>query len=292
MSTQLLDSGLHLNVSEARYHADPCVATSLSSSLVRTILDRSVGHAKLKHPRLSTVTPNESTPAMVLGTCLHALMSNDLSHLALDADFSDYKTKLAQHWKEAVVAQGKTPVLPHVFKRAEKVADALRFAGTPNNGAPEVTAIWQEKPFGDKAPAIYCRARFDRLIEDAPHYLDIHDWKTTETPLTADSIARHIASQGYDIQIAHYLRALEVLRPEYAGRATFTLWFVEVNEPYAVQSVCLTESWLSRARTAWRRGLRQWATAMHADHWPLADSETLKLEAPGWHAMRLEGGAQ
>jgi hypothetical protein len=293
----LLDVGLHYGISEARYHADPCVEPSLSSSLVRTILNRSVGHAKLEHPRLSKVTPRDETPGMVLGSTLHALVAGDTSNLATDGSFDEYRTKPAREWRDGAIAAGKTPVLPHVFQRAERIADSLRRnAGTgltcdpTNEGEAEVTAIWKEQPWGEAGPAIYCRARYDRLI-DSGIYLDIWDWKTTDTELTHDALMRHIASQGYDIQIAHYLRGLEVLRPDFAGRSTFTLVFVEAQEPHAVQRVGLTEGWLGRARAAWRGAMQQWAHAMRHNEWPVSSPVTLMMEPPTWHAMRLEGRA-
>jgi hypothetical protein len=280
----LLDVGLHYGISESRYHADPCVEPSLSSSLVRTILNRSVGHAKLEHPRLSKVTPREQTDAMVLGSTVHALMAGDVSNLATDGEFDNYKTKLAQEWRDSAKAAGKTPVLARTFQRAEMIAAALR-AGVFPDGMPkgdhEVTAIWKEHPWGEDGPAIYCRARYDLLLFDAPHYGDIYDWKTRSGSLTRDELARTIAGMGYDLQIAHYLRGLEVLRPDIAQQS-MTLTFVEVEEPYAVQSVCLSGESLARAKSQWRRLMHEWAVAYRNEAWPTAEPGTVMLDLPAW----------
>ena len=40
-----MNEGIHYNVPEAAYHADPCEAPSLSSGIARTLLTRSTLHA-------------------------------------------------------------------------------------------------------------------------------------------------------------------------------------------------------------------------------------------------------
>jgi hypothetical protein len=292
----LLGEGLWLGVSELRYHADPCVEPSLSSSVLRTVLGQSVGHAKRQHPRLSSRPPQESTPAMVVGSVLHALLSGDATGLALDGDWNDYRSKPAREWRDAALAAGRTPVLPEQFQRAERLAAAVKAEAGKGltidptaSGWAEVTAIWREWPWGKDGPVQWCRARYDRLILDT--YADLWDWKTTSCELTADRLSRHMADFGYAVQAAMYLRGLEALRPDYVGRCTWAFVFIESAEPHAVQRVAMDEAWLAAGAAAFRRGRDLWAAAYRADDWPLVPMPggTLTVEAPGWHLEQLDG---
>lgn len=283
-------SGLHLGIPAEVYHADPCPTPSLSSGVARVIAEKTPAHAYLEHVRLGGSKP-EPTSEMVLGDYVHGLMSNDLSGYDV-ADFDDYKSKDARAWRDAVIESGKRPVLDKTVQRAQLIATALikkiGNVGLTNNpcvtGDAEVTAIWEED-------GIWLRARYDRLIRDPSSFADVWDWKTTGAGMTPDSLIRMIIDKGYHIQAAHYLRGLRALAPEYRGRVTFTLAFVETEAPYAVRIVPISEGFLSAGDRLLNRAIAQWRQCLLEDQWPDGSERPLTLTPPTWYLTKVEEGA-
>ena len=152
--------------------------------------------------------------------------------------------------------------LGHVFDAANQEAQS------------EVAAFWQE---GDA----WCRALFDRLII-SPDRVRIYDVKTMSQSAHPQACAARIASMGYDIQRAHYMRAIEALLPDFAGRIDFTFIFVETVAPFAITPVTLDGEWSSVGQSRWERALVKWQECTATNHWPGYASDVLRLEAPKW----------
>ena len=57
-----------------QYHADPCEAPSLSSSLIKVLCSQSPIHAKAKHPRLSAQIAEDEAEHYDIGTVAHAIL--------------------------------------------------------------------------------------------------------------------------------------------------------------------------------------------------------------------------
>lgn len=273
-------AGLHDGIPAAIYHADPCPQPSLSSGVLRTILEKSIEHGALEHRRLGGQS-RESTPSMNLGSIVHALLAGESSDLVL-GDFDSFRTKAAQDWRRSVEAVGKIPVLERDVEAARPVVEAVREKagiGIDNkpfaaHGRSEVSAIWQD---GET----WCRARYDRLVIDPEGYADIWDWKTC-ADISERAIARSVASMGYYVQAMFYLRGLETLLPEYRRRTSFIFCFVEATPPYHVRRVTLAPSFQEAGRRKVEEGLAIWRDAVAKNTFAAAPFETLQLEAPAW----------
>jgi hypothetical protein len=280
-----LGVGLHFDVPAEIYHADPCAEPSLSSSLVREIDERSPLHARMLHPKLGGAS-SDSTRAMDLGSLIHALLAGESTFEV--GNFDDFKTKAAREWRDGVKAGGKLPILEHTLKSAEPVVASIKEKageGITNDpfkfGVPEVTAIWQD----DEA---WCRARFDRLVmlPDAA-YADIWDWKTTTT-VAPDKLLRKIVDDALHIRAAHYIRGLRRLAPQFAGRISFILGFVEVDPPYSFRRVVMSEGFRSIGEMICHRATEQWKTAMKTNVWPDGTGQTFVAEPPTWYIRKFE----
>lgn len=292
-SATSLGVGLHYDVPAPIYHADPCEAPSLSSSVLRTVLSRSLRHAWLEHPRLGRkVATSAPSREMRFGSVVHAIQSGDESEVVV-GDFKDYRTNAAKDWRDGVTASGRTPMLGHEMTDVRPAVDALvakAAAGIDNSpfvphARSEVTAVWRE------TSGILCRARFDRLVLDpSGHTADIWDWKTT-SDVSPEAIERHIINQGYHIQAAFYERGLR-LAASFTGPVSFVFAFVEKEAPHAVRRVCLSEAFMSIGRMEVSRGLDLWAGAVQSGHWPeRGEGETLHVTPPLWFLKRMEDAA-
>lgn len=275
-----LEVGLHDNVPAAVYHADCCPSPSLSSGVLRTLLGKSIEHAALEHAKLGGAS-KEQTPAMGLGSIVHALLAGESSDLVVGT-YDNYKTAAARDWRDSIEASGKTPVLERDLDDARPIVKAVQdkaSLGCDNDpfvdfGRSEVTAIWKE---GDA----YCRARYDRLVVDPNGYADIWDFKTT-TDVSPDAIRRAIVKYGYHIQAAFYLRGLTTLLPKYAGRTSFMFVFVETAPPYAVRRVVLSASFLEIGKREVSDGIAQWKHALATNQFAAPNRDTLTIEPPAF----------
>lgn len=275
-----LGIGLHYDVPAAVYHADPCEFPSLSSSVLRTLLNKSIEHAALQHPRLGGRSRG-GTPSMGIGSAVHAVLDGYSLSLSF-GNYSDYRTTEARQWRAAAIVNGRVPVLQREFdQEVRPIADALvARAGHgcddpfKRDGKNEVTAIWKEDD-------VYCRARYDRLVVDPNGFADIWDWKTT-TDVSPRALEKTIVRYGYHIQAAFYLRGLVAVLPEYAGRTSFIFAFVESAPPYAVRRVTLSSAFLAKGMKEVNAGIERWRHAMRTGDFTAHNTETLEVDLPAF----------
>lgn len=288
MSAQAdITTGLYADLPAVKYHADPCPQPSLNCGVIKTLIAQSPAHAWLQHPRLggSVVEP---TPAMDMGGYVHVLVAGDASEYEVLC-FDDLRSKDAKTARDSVKLAGRTPILEKHADRARKIADSIKqksFSGITYNplnaGRNELTAVWQEE-------GLWFRSRFDSLVmpDGDAGSADIWDYKTT-TDVSTDAILRTIINQQYDVQAAFYMRGLRAVMPKLAGRITFIFVFVEVEPPFAVRRVCLSEGFLSIASAKVARGIRTWKQCLSTDAWPDYSADTITMEPPTYYVMRAE----
>lgn len=283
-----LSVGLHYNIPAERYHADEIgVIPSLSTGVTRVLVKQTPAHAYLEHVRLGG-QKSEPTSEMILGQYVHALMDADMTPFEI-GNYDDYKSKAAQTWRDGVKLAGRTPILEKTTERARAIEHALRTkiaaAGLTNDpcvtGKSEVTMVWKED-------GVLLRGRHDKLILDPSYFADVWDWKTTGVGVDEDSLIRIIIDKGYHIQAAHSLRGLRALLPEYAGRLTFTLAFVETEAPFAVRIVPIREGFLSIGNRLLESAIAEWRQCLATNVWPDHSGNSLTLTPPTWYLTKLE----
>src|SRR3990167_3510134 len=168
--------GLHLDIPEADYHTDPCVAPSLSASLSHVLLTRSPRHAWWSHPKLNPDwAPDEATNEQDFGRAVHALLlEGEIGETRICAiEEADYRKKEAQQARDAARASGMIPLLFRRWEVAMEMVKAARdqllqteLAFILDDGDAELTAIWQEGP-------IWCRGRMDKVSADRKVIVDL-----------------------------------------------------------------------------------------------------------------------
>lgn len=286
-----LGAGLHPDVPESVYHADPAPEPSLSSSVARIMLGRSAMHARMAHPRLNPAyreAERKRDRALEIGTVAHKMMLGaGRSVDVIDAD--DYKTKAAQAARAEAYDVGNSPILRPDFDEAMALVEAGRvqladteLAGIFDDGAPELTMIWRDGP-------AWCRSRVDFLpdaVRDGGHII-VPDYKTTAGSAHPDDFARTIFEQGYDVQAAFYERGLRALIP--AIRTVEFVFVVQEQEPpYALSIVGLDGMALELAGKKADLAIRMWSTCLATGKWPGYTPEISRVELPNWRAERTE----
>lgn len=287
-------SSIHYGMSAREYHSD-AGGPRLSQSLATICVNESPLHAWQAHPLLGA-RPYTYEPNTDDGTLIHSLVLEPESDNIFEIDPSQILTKdgkpakspmgteQGKRIRDAALADGKIPVLRDVLGafayKAKAVRSRLADHGIFFSGASEVVIYWTEQgPFGP----VRCRCRLDHLIVDEPNGIRIIDLKSTDNanPRELKAICWR---KGYDIQRAAYVRAVEACFPWAAGRVDYTLAFVELDKPYAVNPVELSSEFARMGEIRWERGRDRWAECLRADRWTGYAGGT--LDAPAWAAAQ------
>jgi len=281
-----LDVGIHQNVPELVYHADPAVEISASASILKTLLDRSPLHAFTDHPRLNpAVDRGSATDAQINGTILHSLiLGTPEPHTVLD--FQDYRTKEAKAARDVAFAAGFIPILAHKMESLYPVADALRAtlqrdhpciweAMTDAATQREVTMIWRED-------GAMCRCRFDALPPAS--YGFTADLKFTGRSAEPEDWSRKLR-EDYLFQGALYPMAVKALRGD---EPEFLFVVCETDAPYGVSVHAMGPELVDIAKRRVRDALAAWSRCLVAKEWPGYPNLIHYAEAPAWFAGQEE----
>lgn len=266
------------------YLADPAPEPSLSSSIARTLVLETPVHAWHAHPRLNPeFVPDDVGAAGSVGAIAHRfLLGRGADFESVDAD--DWRTKAAKEQRERIVADGKTPLLLKQEVAAETIASAIgrAIASMPEladfehpDARSEVVMVWQD-PRG-----AWCRAMIDRLAPSGR----VFDIKTTGRGL-ADKTLQNRFDDGFAVQPGFYLRGLEALWPEMAGRFRWTWIFAEQVEPFAVRAEEAGPFALKMGEEQVDYALRLWERCCRFNAWPGYSRRVGRLDPTEWAYQR------
>lgn len=268
-------------MSAEQYHSDPCPEPSLSSSIIKLLIERSALHVWHAHPRLNPHHQPENKTEFDVGSAAHKLLLGKGAEL-VTVDAKNYQTNAAKEARDAAYAAGKIPLLPHHREAVERMVtmarmqlDALDMPRRPfTDGLPERVLIWRE---GD----VWCRAMLDWYADDGAF---IDDLKTT-TNAEPNAFVRRLGDLGYDIQAAWYRRGAERLSGQVPE---FRFVCVEKDLPHALSVPGLKESDLHAADEKIDLALERWAWCRAHDRWPGYPSRPVTVEMTASARFRWE----
>lgn len=275
----MTEAGLYSGVSHDRYHADDFGETpTLSRSVAHLLVSRSPLHAWAAHPKLGNCREDESSPAMHNGSLLHTLLLGGGADIEV-IDARDYRKDAAKDQRDEALERGALPVLRAIYDKAMESADRIAERLYSDAGVDvaahehEMVALWEEPTAG--AP-VRCRGRLDMLLlKDGI----VRDLKIVRSAV-AGSFLRTMIYDGLDIQAASYVRAIEAIHPELAGRVEFEFLLVEAATPHAVRKVSAAGSMRALGEGKWNRAVRLWRRCLDANEWP--GYLPAVVEAPAW----------
>lgn len=246
--------GLHFDMDETIYHADPVPGGSLSSTFVK-LLTRHVPAKALE--RFGNRKP---TKAMNLGKAAHATALGAGPTLIVwqyDGRTKDGKAERAEY-APYIAAEEVVAVTEVERDQITGMADALRAEPTVRKmldvSRAEVSAFWTD---GE----VWCRARYDLLSDD-----ESLDYKTTQD-VSLRAFGKSMASYGYHQQAEFYLRGLRALAHPAADKP---LRFIcqETEPPYLVQIHTPDEMAMQTAQLLNDRAIRLYAQCKASGVWP------------------------
>lgn len=268
--------GVYDGIPEAVYHRDPVPGGSLSSSGARKLLAPSCPALF----RYEQTHPQPHKKAFDLGRAAHELVLGVGSGVEV-VEVSDFKTKAAREARDAVYAEGKTPLLPKEYQQVQDMAEAVKahpIAGhvfKPGTGKAEQSMFWK-----DPASGVVCRARLDWLPTPTKgKRLIVADLKSARSVAPAD-LQKSIHEYGLHQQDDFYRRACRELK--IGDRDTsFVFVFVAKTPPYLVTVVELDHEARRIGKERNDRALKVYARCMETGVWPgfSEDIEVLSLPA-------------
>lgn len=268
-------AGVH-EVPLSVYLADPCPTPSLRSTLVRTLLKQSPGHAREHHPRL---VPNpleeEHSDLLAMGSIAHSVILEG-KDVAKVLDFADWRTNASKEAATAARAEGKIPVLRKHWHDIERMCEGLRREldlhpdgrAMFKDGVAERVLTWQEDN------GVWCRARLDYLRDR-----EIDDLKITRTSAAFDKLdwRYSLERDGWAIQAAFYMRGLRrILRRE----PLFRFCVLECYRPYALTISDLAPSALWLANDMVDKAVAIWGRCLESGDFPCYTRRTASIALP------------
>jgi hypothetical protein len=292
--------GLYVMSADA-YHADPCPEPSLSSSVAHRICAWSPAHARRFHPRLTAQLDDETAEHFDIGTCAHAIVLEGVNNVEV-LEYPNWRTKAAQADRDAARANGRIPLLRHVWTDVEAMVKATReqldahAAGREmfRGGRSELVLAWQD------VCGVWCRARLDYLrpaqrdVDDPGATAAIDDYKTVGTSANPETFSgRKFFENGHDIQAAFYIRGVEALT---GHKAIFRFAVQEQYPPFALSVLGLQPSTLMLGEKKVIHALNTWRECLRSGRWPGYPRRTAFVDLPqyvesAWLAKEDREGA-
>lgn len=276
--------GFYPDMPDAEYHADPAPTPSLSSSLARTIVEKSVLHAKFASPRFGEREEFEPTAAMQFGSAAHALALGKGAEV-IGLEFDDWRSKAAREAREAHEAQGKLVFKIKDYERLVAMTDVIRpviadLVG--DNARAEEAMFWQGRTGG------WRRGKVDVMSSDRAI---IVDYKTVTGSAEPESAGRSLYTSGYHIQQALYMRGLDALDPDNVGRRAFYFVVQEQNPPFAFSIHRLAGDGLSVADAQVDYAETTWDVSVTTGNWPAYGRIVNHTPIPAYLAQKWYGAA-
>lgn len=298
--TELISApGLYPDIFEDRYHKDPVIEPSLSSSVGKELVNRSPRHAWIKHPRLNKAKALEvekTDRKKDIGSAVHKLVLGKGRAIKV-LNYDDYKKHDAQRAARAARDADMVPILADDMRKVELIHEAFndQILDTELRGyfeAPgqsELTVVWRE------ANGAWCRARFDRLPDecrDAPFPI-LADVKTTTTSAYFSDWEYTAYDLAYDFQSVFYPRGLRALCPAIRDpNLTMKFAVIEQEEPYCLSINEFPGLATHEAMEDVALAIQMWGNCLKCGtdikSWPGYGGQTNTMDKAPWRSTKSE----
>lgn len=262
--TIVTEPGIHYDLLEAEYHADPVEGGSLSQSGAKLLLEPA-GPARY----LDNLTRKIDRPEFAFGRAAHELVLG-VGASWVEAPYPDFRKKEAREWRDEQVAAGLTVVSATDAATIREMAAAIRAnacAMDSLQGIPEVSMF-------DQVDGVWMRGRVDVLGDGV-----ITDYKTSAAHADARTFAAGAARYGYHMQVANYLDMARGLGLD-VDRFRFVVQ--EKQPPYLVSLLELDEEFIQIGRERMARARAIYRECRETGIWPGYPNEVQTVAAPAW----------
>lgn len=274
-------AGLYGFIPEDLYHRDIVPGDgSLSVSGAKKMLRPSCP-AIYKYDRDH---PRRASRSMELGTVVHGMILGTGQPVTV-IDAPDYRKKDAQQARDAALAAGEVPMLPHEHAQAEAIVQAVTEHDTAaallDGADAEVSMYWQDPDLG-----IWLRGRMDgyNQLFSTPTIVDLK----TAADAGPDRFAKATADFGYYMQAPWYCEGLaDALNCDPAD-VDFVFIVVPTTPPYLPMTYRIDPSDAERGRDRNAIAREMWRDCVRTGVWPSWSDEIEDLSLPGYARARIQ----
>ncbi|MDN5859770.1 MAG: PD-(D/E)XK nuclease-like domain-containing protein [Pseudonocardia sp.] len=276
----ITEPGHYPQLDETRYHADPVVGGSLSSTGARTLITRTPAHFayQREHGR-------PDTDAFDLGRATHAQLLG-VGGPIVEVNADSWRTNAAKTARAEARKAGATPLLIEDANRVRAAVAAVH--AHPVVGPLFARPGRAEQSYVGRCPetGVMCRIRIDWQPDTAPGQRAIAvDYKTT-TDASPDHFGTAMGRYGYHQQGPFYGDVLLWLGLATAVQTVFVVQ--EKDPPYLV-----SYGWPDAEAVEWGRVLNRkardvFAHCTESGEWPGYSTQPIPFELPGWLKRQYE----
>jgi hypothetical protein len=236
----------------------------------------------------------KSTPAMDAGTIFEAIILDRVDEVVRVVDCKTFGSNAAKAAKAEAEAEGLIAVAAPKWEVYQAAGDAISKAIVSRIG--DLDGVWWkvraewEAPCGlDGEYTVPCSGELDGLVFGKNGYT-ILDLKKAATANPHILAAKTVERDGWDIQRAAYMEAVETHCPAYAGHGTFLFVCYEITPPYCVIVREIDSIFAEYGERRWTAAKALWRRCLETDTWPGYDApgERGVIEAPPFVEAKLE----
>lgn len=282
-----LQPGEH-DIEGERYHLDPCETPSLSASLAKVGIEKSMWHLWEGHTRLNPAFEPKDSAQFRDGRAFHTLLLGKGNPVEI-FDYKDWRTDKAKADMRDSLANGNTPLLRPKFEKLTAMVRSVKrqisareeLAYAMAGGVPERAYIWQEDtPSGP----VMCRMMVDWTPHSGRYAVD---WKSTAMSAGPNGWgAKTIWDTGCDIQDAFYRRGFRKV----LGRDFDALIFAvaETDAPHAMMHHRIDPEAQEQADKQVEWAINAFAMCLHRNRWPGYPTHMAWQTKPAWRSIAYE----
>lgn len=255
---------------DLRYHADPVVGGSVSSTVIRQMTPPTGSPAHARHyldhgrPPKGYYDVGSAYHARVLGVGDPIVAIPPLKEGEDPPE--DWKKPITRALRDKLYRENKIPLLKHEVAQVERMYDStmrherIGKIFEPGTFTPEFVVVWEDKPTG-----LMCRAKID-AVPDYDDVMTVVDLKTKQGRVDRESLMRTLAKYLYHQQFAFY-RTGCIDRDLAAVVVPFVV-FVEKDAPHVVVGYPIDEEAITWGERQNRAALDMFARCRDAGRWP------------------------
>lgn len=279
---EVTEPGIHYDLDEIDYHADPVPEGSLSVSGAKRLLPPSCPQL-FKWERDNGRLPKRQFD---FGHAAHKLvLGAGLDIVVIEAD--NYRTKAAQEQQKEARERGAVALLRDEWATVQAMAEALRahpiarLLLADGSGRPEVSLFWRDDRTG-----VMRRGRLDWLRETSPDgRLILVDYKSAASA-SPQKFRNAAADYGYHMQAPWYVDGVKAL--DIAEDVAFVFVVQEKTPPYLVSVVEIDSLGMRIGRHDNAKAIDVYVECMTKDYWPSYSDDVELVSLPGWVEHRYE----
>ena len=272
--------GIHFDVPEAEYHADPAETPSLSCSVARILIEQTARRAQHAHPRLTSMGRTKvPTKQMGEGSLLHAMvLGTPVKAVVVEAD--NYRTDKAKAVRDDALERDLVPVLRARYPELEALAAQAResIASVPElapmldpDAKSEVTMLWEDQG------GILCRARVDRLLPGTR--TPMYDLKFSEKVDPLTEWDRRFVKDAFDLRTGFYRRGHQAL---FGVEVPYIYVVIEIVPPCDVLALQAAPQMLEMGESKASVAVELWGAALRTGRFDGYARRVHHVAPPGW----------